>query len=73
MRRTFDLKFVPAPKDGIPHPPVARMSIRSLSTDEQGLRLITPDCVSVGELEGEVRRLQAELEDVLKTARKKFK
>jgi hypothetical protein len=72
MTHSLDLDFVKPRKKDLPGPPRAHIYVKSYSKSNRGFIFITPDCVSIGELEYEIDRLQKELEDIRKKARRKF-
>lgn len=72
MTHSLDLDFVKPGKTDLPGPPRAHIYIKSYSKSNQDFIFITPDCVSIEELEYEIDRLQKELEDIRKKARRKF-
>ena len=72
MTHPLDLDFVKPGKTELPGPPCSHIYVKSYSKGNRGFIFITPDCVSIGELEYEIDRLQKELEDIRKKARRKF-
>jgi len=52
---------------------VARVSLKNFSRDKSDQIHISADCVGPGELEDEVNRLKAELDEVLRRGRQLFK
>ncbi len=52
---------------------VARILLKACSRDESGLVYISNDCMGPTELEVEVNRLKAELDELLRRGRKRFK
>lgn len=72
MTHSLDLDFVKPGKTDLPGPPRAHIYIKSYSKSNRGFIFITPDCVSIEELEYEIDRLQKELEVIRKKARRKF-
>jgi len=71
MSYSLDLYFV-KPDKKFPGPPRANVYIKSYSSDEGGSQLITPNCITLGEFEYEIKRLHKELDDILKKARRNF-
>ena len=49
---------------------IAEIYVKTHSTDEKGRILITPDCVSMTELEGEIEGLKVELEMIRKKGKR---
>lgn len=72
MTHSIDLDFVKPRKTDLPGPPRAHIYVKSYSKSNRGFIFVTPDCVSIGGLEYEIGRLQKELEDIRKKARRKF-
>lgn len=72
MTHSLDLDFVRPGKTELPGPPRAHIYVKSYSKSNRDFIFITPNCVSIGELEHEIDRLQKELEDIRKKARRKF-
>lgn len=52
---------------------VAHILLNASTSDEFGLVYISNDCVGPIELEGEVKRLKAELDELLRRGRTRFK
>jgi len=71
MTYSLDLYFV-KPEKKFPGPPRANIYVKTHSQDEGGPILITPNCLNLAELEYEIKRLQKELNDILKKAKRKF-
>lgn len=70
MTHSLDLDFV---KSGnLPGPPRAHIYVKSHTRDNRNFIFVTPECVSIRELEYEIDRLQKELENIRKKARRKF-
>lgn len=71
---TFDLDFKGGNvEQGHLPGAVAHIVLNRCSSDESGLVYISHDCVGPIELEGEVNRLKAELDELLRRGRKRFK
>jgi len=71
---TFDLDFKSGNvEQGHLPGAVAHIVLKGFSRDESGLVYISHDCVGPTELEGEVNRLKAELDELLRRGRKRFK
>ena len=67
------LEFVDDRKSDLPHNPVAHISLKSYRRDvPDGPLLITPDCVTIRELEYQIDELESELEVIRKEAKAKF-
>ena len=72
MTHSLDLDFVKPKKKELPGPPRAHIYVKSYSKSNRDFIFITPNCVSIVELEHEIDRLRKELEDIRKKARRKF-
>jgi hypothetical protein len=73
----FDLAFFAFEKEHLPHPPVAQIHVKQSSSGNygdkaEGLAFISCECMSAGELELEVKRLNAEPDEILRKGRKRF-
>jgi len=71
MRR-LALDFRKPRKGDPPGPCIAQVCVASHSSDGRGLKLITPQCVTIEEFEFAINQLKKELEKVLSEARQKF-
>jgi hypothetical protein len=70
---SLDLIFEDDRKSKLPHPPRAFVCVKTFSQlVADGPRLITPDCVSMQELDHHINRLIEELETIRKKAKAKF-
>lgn len=72
---TFDLLFLDDRKSKLPHAPIAHICLKTWSTGgykDHDPPLLTPDCVTLAELEWQIDRLKEELETIRKEARRKF-
>jgi len=72
---SLDLQFLspyPLKKGGLPGHAIAHVAVKSFSSTEDGPPLITPECVTLGELEYQIDRLKEELEEIRKAAKKSF-
>lgn len=75
MPHSLKLKYSDRPlfgRRGAPTMQKAKIHINTHTRDADDIVCITPECVSVGELEGEIDRLQVELEEIRTLARRKF-
>ena len=78
MGNTYSLRLdfwspYPLKKGDLPGNAIAHVAIkRSSRATEEGPPLITPQCVTLGELEYHIDRLKEELEEIRKEANKKF-
>jgi hypothetical protein len=70
---SLDLSFMDDYKSQLPHAPIAEIYVKSCGhRTEDGPPIITPECVTISELEDQVDRLIGELEGIRKKARAKF-
>ena len=69
---TFDLDFRKLPKRPSWTPARAWIYIKHSTSDETGLIHITPESVTIEELETYVKHLKGELDAILRRARKRF-
>lgn len=69
---SLDLNFIDDRKSKLPHPPIAEIFVKTHTAREDGLPIITPECVTIEEFEYQIERLQKELEALRTKARKKF-
>ncbi len=76
MAHNFMLVFKENPifkEDPQPTEPLARIALRSWTKDKDGLIFIASLCKGEYELEYEVNQLKAELDEILRLGREKFK
>lgn len=71
MTYSLDLIFN-EPLKGLPGSAIAQIYIKTHSRDDEGHILITPQCVSMRELEEQIECLKRELETIKKKAKQKF-
>lgn len=70
----LELKILNPKKGEIPGPPIAQIYVNACSKDAiTGTVYITPQCVSLSELEYECDRLIAEIENIRRTAKRKLR
>ncbi len=73
---SLDLVFLspyPLKKGGLPGHANANVMVKwSTRREESGPPLISPDCVSLRELEHEIDRLHEELEEIRKAGKRRF-
>jgi hypothetical protein len=77
VRNTYslDLQFLspyPLKKGGSPSHAIAHVSVKRSHSPKDGPPLITPQCVTLAELEYQIDRLKEELEEIRKAAKKSF-
>jgi hypothetical protein len=76
MGYTFDLFFKEPSKEGVSGHRIAQICINHCSKTEKGAMkgaiLITPECITMKELDEQIDRLKEELEIVREKARQKF-
>jgi len=65
----FELDITPGTPD---NPASIRVALLRYTRAEDGRLLITPDCVSLEELEGQINSLQDELDEIRERARRAF-
>ncbi len=71
MTYSFDLDVLKSGEGDIPAPSV-RVYVKASGSDERGLIYITPECISIQEVEAEIDRLKKELEEIHNRARREF-
>jgi hypothetical protein len=71
MACSLDLDVLKSGEGDIPAPCV-RVYVKAYGSDERGLIYITPECVSIQELDSEIDRLKKELEEIRKRAKREF-
>lgn len=69
---SLDLMFCESSKKQPRGSSIARIYIRTYSSNKKGDIFITPDCFSMVELEQQIDRLKQELETIRKKANQKF-
>jgi hypothetical protein len=70
---SVDLLFQNDRESQPPHPPRAFIYLKTkVQQTENGLFTLTPDCVSMQEMDYQIERLHEELEIIRKKARAKF-
>jgi uncharacterized small protein (DUF1192 family) len=72
MTYSLDLIFRKPSKGDLPGPGIARIYIKTHTRDKEGHISITPNCVSMRELEEQIECLKQELETIKKKAKQKF-
>ncbi|HDY87971.1 MAG TPA: hypothetical protein ENH82_07660 [bacterium] len=72
MTYSFELMLHKPSKGDPPWPSIAQIYVKTHTSDEKGHIFITPECVSMRELEEQIDRLQQELEIIRKKAIKKL-
>ncbi len=73
MTFSLDLDFVKPGKGDRPFKPYAQVYVKSHTKDDsRGLILVTPDCVTMQELDCEIDRLRKELESIRKKGKRRF-
>ncbi|MBA7580282.1 hypothetical protein ES708_22173 [subsurface metagenome] len=69
---SLELKFSKPSKTGLPRLQYNAQIYIKTYTVQQDFKFITPDCVTLREFDYQINRLQKELEDIRKKAKKKF-
>jgi hypothetical protein len=69
---SLDLLFLDPRKEKIPGSPVAQIYVKTCSHDSKGKIYITPQCVTLNEIEHECDRLTKEIASIRKKAQQKF-
>lgn len=74
---TFDLLFLTSTPGTMPHRPIAHVYVKSSSRSDYGGKgkdkiLIGAECVSLREIEYEIEQLKSDLDEVKKTAARKY-
>lgn len=72
MSYSLDLLFLKPLKEKFSGTPLAKIYVKTHTKDKKGYILVTPDCVSLREVEAEVDRLITELKDIRKKAKQNF-
>ncbi len=72
MTYSLELKFVKPGKTGLPRFQYNAQVYIKTYTAQQNFKFITPDCVTFKEFDYQINRLQKELEDIRKKAKRKF-
>lgn len=69
---SLDLQFLDPKKEGILGAPVAQVYVKTHSRDAKGTIYISPQCVTLSEIEHECDRLSKEITSIRKKAQRKF-
>lgn len=70
---SLELEFEPTPDSQLHHPPVARIYVAGASgVDTSNRRYISPNCLLPAELDYQIDRLHAELENIRERGRERF-
>lgn len=72
MTHSLDLLFLEPSTNDFPGPRIAQIYLKTHSSDKKGNILITPQCVSMGDFDGEIERLMRELEVIREKGKRKF-
>ncbi len=72
MTYSLELKFTKPGKTGLPRFLYNAQVYIKTYTIQQDFKFITPDCANFKEFDYQINRLQKELEDIRKKAKKKF-
>ncbi|HOF58928.1 MAG TPA: hypothetical protein PLT19_11410 [Syntrophorhabdaceae bacterium] len=69
---SLDLQFLDPKKEGFPGAPVVQVYVKTHSRDAKGTIYISPQCVTLSEIEHECDRLSKEIATIRKKAQRKF-
>ena len=69
---SLDLQFRDPKQKRIPGAPVAQIYVKTCSRDAEGTIFITPQCVTLSEIEHECDRLTKEIASIRKKAQRQF-
>lgn len=72
MTYSLDLIFRKPSKGKGSGPSIAQIYVKHCSINEEGTKFITPRCVSLTDLEGQIERLKQELDAIRKKAKQKY-
>lgn len=72
MAYSLALDFLKPTKSEFTRPRIARIYLKTYTKDQRGSIFITPDCITLAELDYQIERLHKELEHIRKKAKKKF-
>ena len=72
MTHSLDLLFLEPSRSDFSGPRVAQIFVKTHSSDKGENILITPQCVSMAQFEGEIQRLTRELERITEKAKLTF-
>lgn len=72
MTYSLGLLFLKSSESQCASGPIAQLCVENHTSDERGNILITPYCVTLGEVEEQIERLKKELEIIRREAKKKF-
>lgn len=68
----LDLNVMNPRQKEFPGPTIAQIYVKKYSKDDKGLVYITPQCVTLSELEAQCDRLVNEIESIRKIAKRKL-
>ena len=69
---SLDLQFLDPKKEGIPCAPVTQIYVKTHTSDAKGTIYISPQCVTLSEIEYQCDRLSKEIASIRKKAQRKF-
>jgi hypothetical protein len=69
---SLDLNFIDDRKSKLPRRPIAEIYVKTYTARADGVQVITPECVTIEELEYQIERLKKELTSIATRARTKF-
>lgn len=68
----LELSWVAPKPGGIPFTPISQIRLRNWATDHDKRPCVTAQCVGIRELEWNAKRLKTEIDQVVKSARRKY-
>ena len=69
---SLEIDFNNPKKEGLPAPQIAQIFVKTHTSDDSGNIYITPQCMSFSEFEEQVTRLETELKELKRKAKRHF-
>ena len=69
---SLDLKVMNPRQTEVPGPTIAQIYVKKYSKDDKGIVYITPQCVTLSEIEAQCDRLVNEIESIRKRSKKEL-